>query len=549
MTSPPCRSRRERGARVLLGAWLLGTALFGCTPEPRELALLGTPGPWPWVSGLVSHGDRLWLANSVKHEEHNSADLYSYDPRSGEFRYERHLFSQGIGRPVELDSLLFWPYEDSRFHLGIGHLVVTDGERWELRVIREARLKHLHGLIASQGRLLAAASWLSPRLLASADHGRSWDLLYGPPSPVGRVDRILRLAELSGSLYGVRVRGLRRGPHHLVHLGAEGPRVATGWPEGELRGVATAGGWLHAVVVEADGRGLWRTDGRVSERLGDGPPGVRDLAVDASGNLWALAAQRKGGAVWKQEPDGGWKLEAKVSGGLPQEIHLYGGHPYVAGRAAGGSGALWGPAPPAPPEPTLRPPKLLAQRSRAVVDWPEAGRALDAALADPRSYEEGARPLVELLLPLALAGPPQGFFSGRLDTSFPDGVADLLEGRGPAARWQDLGVWALLWAMTVSGTGPVPLEWLAEPWTQPPNDRQKYFDPLPAALEALAWVGQRDARTLGALVERLGSENDPDWLTGDVVGALAALTGERFGHDVAAWRGWWAGRNRAPPTE
>ena len=32
----------------------------------------------------------------------------------------------------------------------------------------------------------------------------------------------------------------------------------------------------------------------------------------------------------------------------------------------------------------------------------------------------------------------------------------------------------------------------------------------------------------------------PDWLAGDMVGALTALTGQRFGHDYGAWRSWWA---------
>ena len=47
---------------------------------------------------------------------------------------------------------------------------------------------------------------------------------------------------------------------------------------------------------------------------------------------------------------------------------------------------------------------------------------------------------------------------------------------------------------------------------------------------------------LGALIGRLGGAGDPDWLDGDLVGALTALTGARFGHDRDAWRAWWARR-------
>ena len=31
-----------------------------------------------------------------------------------------------------------------------------------------------------------------------------------------------------------------------------------------------------------------------------------------------------------------------------------------------------------------------------------------------------------------------------------------------------------------------------------------------------------------------------EFLHGDVVGALTALTGERFAYDREAWRDWWA---------
>jgi hypothetical protein len=52
-------------------------------------------------------------------------------------------------------------------------------------------------------------------------------------------------------------------------------------------------------------------------------------------------------------------------------------------------------------------------------------------------------------------------------------------------------------------------------------------------------IGQDDAQTMSALIDRLDRVDDPLWLTGDVVGALTALTGQRFGYDRAAWRAWW----------
>ena len=51
-----------------------------------------------------------------------------------------------------------------------------------------------------------------------------------------------------------------------------------------------------------------------------------------------------------------------------------------------------------------------------------------------------------------------------------------------------------------------------------------------------------------ALMDRLDFETDPDWLTGDVIGALSALTEQRFGYDLAAWRAWWQRERGADAT-
>jgi hypothetical protein len=55
----------------------------------------------------------------------------------------------------------------------------------------------------------------------------------------------------------------------------------------------------------------------------------------------------------------------------------------------------------------------------------------------------------------------------------------------------------------------------------------------------LAEKSQTAAATIAALIERLDRASDPLWLRGDAIGALSALTGERFGYDAAAWRRWW----------
>jgi hypothetical protein len=68
-----------------------GVAVGAAVAEP--LSLLARPGPWAGINALVSYGERLWFANSVPFENHNAADIYSYDPRTGTVRYEANLLS------------------------------------------------------------------------------------------------------------------------------------------------------------------------------------------------------------------------------------------------------------------------------------------------------------------------------------------------------------------------------------------------------------------------------------------------------------------------
>jgi hypothetical protein len=73
----------------------------------------------------------------------------------------------------------------------------------------------------------------------------------------------------------------------------------------------------------------------------------------------------------------------------------------------------------------------------------------------------------------------------------------------------------------------------------PLGHEEKHFEPVLAALAAVSWTGQADPATIDALIARLDAPNDPLWLRGDVVGALSAATGQRYGYDVDAWRRWW----------
>jgi outer membrane protein assembly factor BamB len=125
--------------RLLVACTLAAFVMASGVPvvaAEAQLQPLAHVGPWPAVSKLIGYGGRLWFVNSVKFRNHNSADLHSYDPATGETRYETHLFSQDAGEPVVFAGRLYWPYEDPRASTGRGEFMVTDGSgRWDWRML------------------------------------------------------------------------------------------------------------------------------------------------------------------------------------------------------------------------------------------------------------------------------------------------------------------------------------------------------------------------------------------------------------------------------
>jgi formylglycine-generating enzyme required for sulfatase activity len=122
---------------------VLAIAMFAfhapaCADE--QLIPLARVGPWPGISALIGYGDRLWFVNSVKFRDHNSADVYSYHPKTGAVRYERHLFSQDAGEPAVVGGLLYWPFEDARFSTRRGEYMVTNGHDWQWRMLPHPRV-------------------------------------------------------------------------------------------------------------------------------------------------------------------------------------------------------------------------------------------------------------------------------------------------------------------------------------------------------------------------------------------------------------------------
>ena len=528
-------------ARITFAAawWLLvyGLALSaGPAVAQEELPIVARVGPWPVISQLVGYGERLWFANSVKGRNHNSADIYSYDPISGEVRYERHLFSQDAGDPLVAGGLLYWPFEDSRFSLGWGEFLVTDGRDWRWGRIPSARSFHTHALAAAGGVLVAATSAWRAGLQVSEDAGRSWRQIYDHPTPERRVSRIVSLAAVGDRVFGVLV--TRRGQRLLI-LEGETVSEVPDWPRNRpILGLAPFRGRLYGLVQEADGVAPLLSDGAASRRLAapraDWP--VIDLAADGDG-LWALSVDQDGGRLWFSREGARWAAAGRLAGGRPHELAVYGGRVYVSGAGADGRGILWGPPPPSPAEPRAEIATPLWRSPHHADDRIDPA-PIDRVLLDPASYRD--RTLLRDLLHRAARGRlPPDFFAERLAWPLPDARQSLIGGNVevPAAT---LGRWLLLWGLAVAGEGRVPTRLLAEPWAEPANRSEKYFAAPPAAMWAAGLIGQDDRATLDALVGRLARPDEPLWLQGEAVGALSALTDRRFGYDPAAWRAWWA---------
>ena len=511
--------------------WCLPFAAIAQT-APLERLVHGLP--WPGVSSLIGYRGRLWFANAVKFVNHNSADLYSFDPVSGKARYEKHLFSQDAGEPVVSNGLLYWPFEDSRFSPGHGEFMVTNGRDWDWRVIPKGRAFHTHAMTAHGDRVVAAISAWTAKLAVSDDRGATWSLAYDYPTPDRKVSRITVLASLKDRIFaGVTTWYDDDGPK-LLQMGQNGIAPVPGWPAGsEVAALETYKGWVYGVNTTADDSLLLRTDGKTVERL-TGPSGIVDDFAAGPHALWAVTAGKRTGVLWRSADGQDWSRVQRFENGRPLSVALFGGHPYV-GLLTDRGGELWGrkarkpvafsPAIAAMP----KAPRLSAERRAGAL------AALDAVLADGSRY----RRLRFTMRPLALdrSGDTAKALLSRLRGPFPEGTARMF-GRRQIAT-ERMAQWYLLWAIAHNGQGRIPVDYLKIPWVAKPSRSEKYLRLPLAASWAYARLGQRDPATLAALIGRLDWPGDPKWLTGDFIGALTDLTGRRFGYDIAAWKRWW----------
>ena len=538
--------------RLLIAAVILlplaGRPGFATPPSLPALEVLATVGPWPTLSALIGYRGRLWFANSVRYPNHNSADLYSLGLAAGDIRFERHLFTQDVGTPVTTGGLLYWPYEDPRPSVGWGHIAVTDGARWQLRVMPgDPPMFHVHAMENLGGRLYAATSAWRAGLHRSIDRGVRWRQIYDHPTPDRRVSRIFALAGFGGRLFGALVER-RNGTQRFPLLVLDGDTVAEvpGWPEtAKTLDLIAAIDGVYGLVRDAGGTAFWRSNGRVSERLADAAtmPPLRAFAADENG-FWGVGDDSNGGALWHSGDGRRWRRVQDLPGGRPVDVAVTQGRVYVSGSGSGGRGILWGPPPSVSPIlPSGPPPTWPSHPASGPVDWAAAKTILHEAISKPDSYRTRLRDLAYLW---ARAGPPPEFFEAALESPFPDQTVTMFGGKlTPGAV--NLGRHILLWGMGVGGRGEVPRALLERPGSLVSNGPQKWFDSLPMALFAVSWTGQNDAATVASLIRRLDRAADPLWLRGDIIGALSAVTGKRFAYDIGAWRQWWSEAEKERP--
>ena len=531
-----------KAVRTLMSAiWVAAIATVSAASAlADEWAPLAEVGPWPAATGLIGYNGRLWFANAVRYPDHNSADVYSLDPATGAVRYERHLFSQDVGHPVVAGGLLYWPFEDARVSLGWGHFALTNGAEWRMGVVPTAQIFHVFALAEREDELIAATSAWRAGLHVSTDLGRSWRQIYDRPTPERRVSRIIELMPLNGALYGASVDRLADGAHHaLVRFDGAEPVVQDGWPrDARVSGLAAHGDWLYGIVAQPGGGAIWRTDGRRSEKVAVplGGLDLRDIASAPDG-LWATGIHGRNGALFFSADGMTWTLSHELIGGHPIDVAVLDDRVFVGGRGNNGRGIVWG-SPPStavsePHDFTPMPPPTPTD-----VDWHALGARLDALLVDSASYERRDTELRDVLFQVAREKPPPGFFEARLATPIPDLAVSRFGGARNVSTAK-LGRFMLMWAMTQSGSSTVPADDFGADWIADDRRSQKFTEPAIAAMRAVSWTGQRDRATIEALLDRLQRPDDPLWLKGDAVGALSAVTGQRFGYDFAAWRRWW----------
>ncbi len=526
----------------VLFLWIL--AGFGVSPAvAAELAVLARPGPWPVADNLVVYQNKIWFSAAVKGVNHNSADIWSYEPTHKNLQFERYLFTQDTGYPTVHKGYLYWPHEDMRIGLGNGMVTVTDGRTWQTRTIAsQDHMMHTHAVAEWRGQLVAALAGWNSSLAVSSDGGKDWQLLVNDKPRVGRFHRYNHLAVLGEHLY---VRHWETTGMSLAEYRDGEIKDVVSWPKNRtFSKLVRFKDALYSLVRNDDGENqLWRLKDGVARPLEVKTGGAgKVLLVSDQQALWIITADRNQGRLWVSDDGLTFVAQHSFHGGWPYSaVVLQPGKVYVGGEGADGRAVLWGPsASPSQVALTAAPPPLMSDPYRnRNFDIDGARQRMALALGDPASYARRGRPLQGVINDLLRQGPADGFFASFLEQSVPEQSVPTFGGRFQVPL-REIANWQLLSAMAQNAEPRIPLRFLQKPWLRKSNGPQKWSDELLIALHTVQRVKQNDQKTIDLLINRLADPGDPDWLQSQISGTLVGLTGRHFAYDTDAWKKWWA---------
>lgn len=529
--------------RPVLGISVLFLLLVGSLPSiAAELQVLARPGHWPVADRLIVHRGKIWFSTAVKGVDHNSADIWSFDPATQKLHFERYLFSQDTGHPVVHDGLLYWPHEDMRIGLGAGIVSVTDGRDWrDLAIHSDDHMMHTHAIAEWKGNLVAAMAGWNSVLAVSQDAGRRWRPLVNDAPKSGSFHRYNDIAALGDRLY---VRHWQITGLSLAEFRDSRVMPVEGWPDNSSFSGFTRFGNALYTLLDREGlkTELWRIDDDGPARV-DVEPGdltMRQLVSDGE-HLWIVTGTNNGGQLWSSADGSVYTPGDRFYGGVSHSaVAVAPSAIYVAGEGSDGRSILWGPQTSALTK-VASPPPLPQQIADPDPDFDASVERdrLARILGDVASYQSHGRPLRGALQAALEKAPGPGFFTSLLAVPAPQQEIEIFGGRSTVSA-PEMAKWHILAAMARNGEKSVPTVYLGEAWSRPSNRPQKWFDPLLISIYAIQVTGQDDRATVNALMDRLDQPTDPDWLTSQVTGTLTAITGKPFAYDSAAWKAWWS---------
>lgn len=540
-----CLERMRSRMTKLLSGLIILTIFAATNGATQELERVARFEQWPGVSQVIAYRDRIWLVNSEPFRDNNAADVYSYSIKDKSLRYERSLFSQDVGVPVVFNGLLHWPFEDPRRSAGSGEYAVTDGTNWQWQAMRSGSVMHVHAMNVCDGELVAATgSWTGQ--LHRQEENNDWEVQYDYPAAESSFSRIVSVIQLNDDcIVGASAR--RKNEAKLFTLKGDKPEPIDGWPISDrVDNLTKHQQSIFAFADSGNNRRLIRYDGVQTHEVVL-PDNQRPRAMHSDGNsFWLVThdsnSDTKRGNLWKYS--GNNEFEAVLHfPDVPISITSL-GESVVIGTYAKSGGALLvvnnvGQSPRTEPkttelklesEPQDLDPALtetLYQEIQKIIKDPQStdnyARALRRNLGRHpaiKTPEFGAA--LTRVLGESIEGPPTTMFTGQ------------------SIKHQDLVRWFLITTLAINGNGRVDPDWISLETELQVPDSSKVFDPSIASIVASGWLKQNDKQTLRALITRLNRTSDPLWVKADVIGALTAITNQRFAYDVSAWNLWWS---------